>query len=243
MIKDRMIQKDYTDSVMDGMVIARLESHGNTFEVIVEADAVENIKSGQEDNILEKMPEETIFKDARKGERASEEAIQKVFGTEKLAQIVEEIVKNGQVQLTTEQRRQMTEDKWKQIVTAIARDAMNPQTKLPHPPQRIELAMKEANVHVDPFKPVNVQVGDVVDVLRPLLPISFEKVRMAVKISGTDFGRCFGDIKSFGKVIKEEWQTDGSWVGIVELPAGLQNDFLSKLGEKTKGGAETKILK
>ncbi len=243
MVKDRMYQKEYTDSVMDGMVIARLESHGHGFEVIVEADAVEDIREGKEKNILDRLPEETIFKDARKGERASDETVKEVFENEDMASIVRKIVTTGQVQLTTEQRRQMMEDKRKQVIAQIARDAMNPQTKTPHPPQRIELAMKEANVHIDPFKPVNVQVVEVVELLRPLLPISFEKIKMAVKVAATDYGRCYGDIKSFGKITREEWQPDGSWVGIVEIPGGVQTDFMSKLGEKTKGTAETKIIK
>ncbi|MCK5038783.1 MAG: ribosome assembly factor SBDS, partial [Thermoplasmata archaeon] len=218
MVKDRMIQKEYADDLMDGMVIARLESHGNTFEIIVEADAVDGIKTGKIEDILKHMPEDSIFKDAKKGERAPEDSIKTVFDTDDVAQIAQKIIAKGQVQLTTEQRKQMTEEKRKQVITMIAREVINPQTKMPHPPQRIELAMDEANVQIDPFKSVNIQVKEVVDALRSLLPISFEKVRMAVKVSAVDYGRCFGDIKNFGTVVREEWQNDGSWIGVVEMP-------------------------
>ena len=42
---------------------------------------------------------------------------------------------------------------------------------------------------------------------------------------------------------KEEWHSSGSWIGVVELPAGLRDDFLSGLNEITKGEVDTKILK
>ncbi len=243
MAKDQMIGKDHTDDLMDGMVIARLESHGQTFEIIVEADHVDDIRTGVVTNVLEHMPSEAIFTDSRKGERASTESMSKIFDTENVAEVAIHIIKKGQVQLTTEQRRTMLEEKRKQVVAAIARDAMNPQTKTPHPPQRIENAMNEAGVHIDPIKSVNVQVKEVVEALRPLLPISFEKVRLAVKLQASDQGKCFGDIKTLGKLMRDEWQSDGSWIGVLEVSAGMQEELFSKLNEKTRGNVEIKILK
>lgn len=240
--KDQMIGKEHTDDVMDGMVIARLDSHGHNFEIILEADSVSDIQSGEKD-ILEHMPDDVIFFDSKKGEKASTEAMRKVFDTEDVAEIATQILKKGQVQLTTEQRRQMLEEKRKQVIATIVREAMNPQTKTPHPPQRIENAIAEAGVHIDPIKPVNVQVKEVVEALRPILPISFEKVKIAIKLQAVDYGKCFGDIKAVANVQKEEWQPDGAWIGVVELAAGAQEELFNKLNEKTKGSVETKILK
>jgi ribosome maturation protein SDO1 len=103
--------------------------------------------------------------------------------------------------------------------------------------------MEEAKVHVDPFRGIEDQVKEVLDALRPLLPIRFEKARIAVKLSAEDAAKCFGDIRSFGVVLKEEWQPNGTWIGVVEMPAGMQTDFLERLNAKTKGSVETKILK
>ena len=235
-------QKEHTDNLMDGMVIARFESHGHDFEIILEADYVNDGKPDYED-ILEHMPSEVVFSDAMKGERASTEDMNEVFATEDTKEITINILKNGDVQLTTDQRRQMQDEKRKQVIATIVREAMNPQTKTPHPPQRIENAMAEAGIHIDPMKPVSVQVHDVVEQLRPILPISFEKLKLAIKLEGVDYGRCYGDIKGVGKIISEEWGSDGSWMGMVEIPAGIQDELVRKLNEKTKGSAETKILK
>ncbi len=228
---------------LDQAIVARYEAHGESFEVLIDPAIVQKMKDGKEVDLFEHMVIDTIFKNAKKGTRAPEEKIKEVFGTEDPAEVAKTIILKGEVQLTTEQRKIMQENKRKRIVEYIARNAMNPQTGAPHPPTRIETAMEEARVRVDPFKSVEAQVPGVMDAIRPLIPIRFDKVRIAVKISGENYGRCYEDFKQFGKITKEEWQKDGSWIGIVEMPAGLQNDFLEKISNKTHGEADTKILK
>ena len=49
----------------------------------------------------------------------------------------------------------MQEDKRKQVISTIAREGINPQNGLPHPATRIENAMNEAKVKIDPFKSVD----------------------------------------------------------------------------------------
>ncbi|MCW4018818.1 MAG: hypothetical protein NWF00_09115 [Candidatus Bathyarchaeota archaeon] len=50
-------------------------------------------------------------------------------------------------------------------------------------------------------------------------------------------------MKAFGTIKREEWRSDGSWFGIIEMPAGSYASFLNKLGEVTKGSGEAKIIK
>ncbi len=228
---------------LDEAIVARYESHGESFEILIDPKVVQKMRDGKEVDLIEHMAIDTIFKNAKKGTRAAEEKMQEIFGTTDPIEVAKTIVLKGEVQLTTEQRRIMQENKRKRIVEYIARNAMNPQTGGPHPPARIETAMEEARVHIDPFKPVEAQVPAIMDALRPLIPIRFDKVRMAVRLSGENYGRCFEDLKGFGKIVREEWQSNGSWIGVVEMPAGMQTDFLEKIGNKTHGEAETKLLK
>jgi len=227
---------------LEDAVTARYEKSGEKFEVLIESGAAQKIKNNEDVNIIENLAIDTIFKDAKKGTRASEEKLKEMFGTDDVEKIAKEIVLKGELQLTTEQRRNMLEEKRKQIIANIVRNSLNPQTKTPHPPERIKLAMEEARVKIDPFKPVDAQVQDVLKALRPVIPISFEKIKIAVKLSGEECAKVYGDIKNFGEIKKEEWQKNGSWVGVVEIPAGLQNDFYDRLNDKTKGNVETKIV-
>jgi ribosome maturation protein SDO1 len=228
---------------LEDAIVARYESHGESFEILIDPAIVQKMKDGKEVNLFENMVIDTIFKNAKKGTRAPEDKIKEIFGTTDATEVAKIIILKGEVQLTTEQRKIMQENKRKRIVEYIARNAMNPQTGTPHPPARIETAMEEAKIHIDPFKSVEAQVPAIMTALRPLIPIKFDKVRIAVKVSGEDYGRCYEDFKHFGKLTKEEWQKDGSWIGVIEMPAGLQTEFFEKVSNKTHGEAETKILK
>ena len=237
------LRTDRRDDVFSEFVIARVEKAGEKFEVLVKPDAVQRLRDGKNVDLLKELAIDQIFRDAHKGSKASEDKMVELFGTTEPLEVAKQIIRRGEIQLTTEQRREMQEAKRKQIVHYIAQNAINPQTGAPHPPQRIEIAMEEAKVHVDPFKSLEEQVKEVLDALRPLIPIRFEKVRIAVRLTAEDSAKCYGDLKAFGSILKEEWQPSGAWIGVVEMPAGMQTEFLERLNAKTKGNVETRILK
>jgi ribosome maturation protein SDO1 len=192
--------------------------------------------------ITEVLVSETIYSDANKGTRVSEEALRKAFGTTDTLKIAETILKNGTLQLTTEQRRKMVEEKRKQIVDFISRQCVDPKTNLPHPPTRIENAMEQIHYPIDPFKPLEEQAKDIIKLLRPILPLKMEQISVAVQIPAQYSARAYGSIKGFGTIKREEWRADGSWFGVLEMPAGLYAPLLEKLGEITKGSGEAKTI-
>ncbi len=228
---------------VDDAVIARWEHAGSRFEVLVDPAAVQDIKDGKDVDLADKLALDQVFKDAKKGDKISEEHLERIFHTRNIAAIAKEIVQKGEVQVTTEQRHQLQEVKRRQIVATIARNAMNPQTGAPHPPARIEAAMTEAKVHVDPFRPVDAQVQEILTKLRPLLPIRFDVVRVRIRVPAQHYPRAIGEIKGMGKLSDEQWGSDGSWSGTLEIPAGVQTDLYEKLNARTKGTAETALVK
>jgi ribosome maturation protein SDO1 len=70
-----------------------------------------------------------------------------------------------------------------------------------------------------------------------------EKIRISVKIPSQYIGKAYGVARNYGVLEREDWQSDGSWIGIIKLSPGMQNDFYDKLNEITKGNISTKILK
>ncbi|WP_461461473.1 ribosome assembly factor SBDS [Methanobrevibacter sp.] len=230
---------------VDEAIIAKLESYGEHFEILVDPDLAAEYRNpdGKDVAIEDILAVEEIFKDSKKGDKASDEAMEKVFQTTDPLDCAKQILEKGHIQLTAEQKRQMQEEKRKLIINKIAREAINPQTGFPHPPLRIENAMDEAKVKVDPFISVDQQVQSTLKAIRPLIPIKFEKVKMAVRLPGTIAGQAYSAIRPFGEILQEEWQQDGSWIGIVELPGGLQDQFSGKIAEISNGDGETKLIK
>lgn len=228
---------------LEDAVIARLETYGERYEVLVDPDLALELKHGKEVDVAQVLAVDTIFKDSKKGDKASEERIKQLFGTSNPLEVAKIIIKKGEIQLTTEQRRRMQEDRKKQIIAIIARHAINPQTNAPHPPQRIEKAMEEARVHVDLSKTAEEQVQQVLKTLRPIIPIRFEERTIAARIPAQYAGKAYSVVKSFGEIRKEEWQKDGSWVILMNLPAGVVDEFFEALNSLTKGEVGTKIVK
>jgi ribosome maturation protein SDO1 len=222
--------------------VARLTRENEHFEILVKPQKALDYRNGKLSSITEVLAAEIIFSDANKGTKVSEEAMHKAFKTTGALKIADEILKKGTLQLTTDQRRKMVEDKRKQIVDFISRQAVDPKTNLPHPPMRIENAMEQIRYPIDPYKPVEEQARDIVKLLRPILPLKIEQVTVAVRIPAEHSARAYGTIKTLGTIKREEWRGDGSWYGELELPAGSYASLLNRLGNVTKGSGEAKII-
>ena len=222
--------------------IARFTKDNEHFEVLVKPEKALQYRMGKTLAITEVLAAETIFSDAKKGTKVSEEALRKAFETTDALKVAETILKKGTIQLTTEQRRKMIEDKRKQIIAFISRQCIDPRTNLPHPPLRVEQAMEQIHYSIDSFKPVEGQAKEVIKLLRSILPLKIEQASVGVHIPAEYAARAYGTVKGFGTIKREEWRGDGSWYGVIEMSAGLYGPFLEKIGEITKGRAEAKML-
>jgi len=221
--------------MVENYIIARLEVHGSTFEILVKPREAWDYKSGKSIDIREVLAGDIIYKDARKGLKASEELLQKIFGTRDPYKIAEIILKKGRLQLTTEQRRKMIEEKKRQIINYIARSCIDPRSKLPHPPTRIELAMKEIRVNIDPFKSVEEQAAEIIKELKSVLPLKMMNVIIDLTIPAKYSAKAYGFLQKLGKLHKTMWLNDGSLMARIEVPAGLKVNVVDRLNELTRG--------
>lgn len=223
-------------------VVARYEHQGHRFEVLVNPELALQVKEGKNVDVREVLVGDIIYKDARKALKASEELVRRVFGTDDVYKVALEIIRKGELQLTAEQRRKIIEQKRKQIISFISRNAIDPKTGTPHPPQRIERAMEEARVGVDPFKDVESQAIQIVKAISRIIPIKIARVIMYVKVPPQYSGRFYSAMRSLGEVKRQRWLSDGSLAVEVEIPAGLQQEFIDKVNSLTRGEAEVKVL-
>jgi ribosome maturation protein SDO1 len=227
---------------LDHAVVARLESYGERFEILVDPDKAALVRQGQPVEIEDVVAALNVFGNSSKATRASDESLMKVFHTTEFDAVARKIIEKGEIHLTSDQRKQMIEAKRRQVVTFIARNAVNPQTGHPHPPHRIEMAMEEARVNIDPFKHLDEMVKETVKALRPILPIRFEELRLAIKIPPDFAAKAYGDIAAGSTMEKDEWLRDGSWVCVVRIPAGIQGEFYDLINKLSKGEGQVRIL-
>ena len=225
---------------LDDAVLARLEKSGKRFEVLADPDLVEKWKSDNGSVELDDLlAMDEVFHDARGGERVPDELKLEVFGSIDIQEIIKVIFDKGSIQLTTAQRKARVEVMRQKIIHAIHSDAIDPRSKSPHPRTRIELALEESRYSVDPFKPVDKQIEEAVNKLRPLIPLSFELIQLAFKIPSSGYGKASQILRKYQR--KEEWLSDGSWVCVTELPAGRKGDLISSV-MKVSSEAEVRDL-
>ncbi|MFN7106088.1 MAG: ribosome assembly factor SBDS [Pyrobaculum sp.] len=224
------------------VAVAKLDKSGEHFEILIDPDAALEVRMGKPLGIDKVLVHEEVYKDAKKGLRASEQALKKVFGTTDVRKIAEIIIKEGEIPLTAEQRRKLIEDKRRQIVEWISRNCIDVRTKTPVPPQRVENAIDQARVSIDPFRSVEEQIQEVLKELQKVLPIKIATARITLSVPSTYVQRVKGLVVKMAKIVNERYRPDGSWEATVELPAGLQDLLISKVNDVTHGEADARIL-
>jgi ribosome maturation protein SDO1 len=228
---------------LDKAVIARLQHSGQKFEILVDPNKALDFKKGVKMDMSEILAYPAIYKDARSTEMVAEKDLQKSFGTTDIFKIAEKIIKEGELQLTTEQRKVMIEQKKNQIANIIAKRGINPQTNAPHPPQRILNAMEKAGVNIDPFIDAELQVDKVLKAIKEILPIKFQKVTFQIKIPPQFSGKVHSILKTVGNITSEQWLNDGSLSVLIEVLGGMQDEFFQKISSLTHGNFESKVVK
>ncbi len=222
-------------------VIARIKRDKHRFEILVDGKKAWEWKEGKIKDIREVLIVEEVFKDANAGDLASRELMRKYFGTDDPVKVAEIILREGEVPIPTEYRRELIERRKRQIINYIAQNAVDPRTKMPIPPQRIENAMEKARVKIDLSTPVERLIEETIKKLQPILPIKFEKKKLEIVVSPKYAGKIYGFLRKF-KIIKEKWSPNGSLICVIEVPGGMVNEIISQLSSKTSGEITVKVM-
>jgi ribosome maturation protein SDO1 len=224
------------------MDIARLRKGSNVFEIVINPDLALDYRNNKPVDLRDILIDEKIFSDAKKGMLASENEMEKLFKTAEPLRVAEIILKQGDVHLTADYKAKLLEEKRRRIISIIQTNGVDPRTKLPHPATRINNAFEEAKVKIDEHKSAEDQIEDVLKALRPILPIKFEVKKVEIMLPAKYSGKLHSIVKGFGKILKQDWNNDGSVSAVVEVPGGLEPDFYDKLNNFTSGSVETRTL-
>ena len=223
--------------------VARIRKGGKNFEVVIDADQAVAFRNGARIQIHDIVKSQEIFIDAKKGELAQHSLFKELFGTEDPIEVARQILMEGEIQLTAEYRQKLRDAKLRQILSIIHRNGVDPRTNLPHPMTRLENALEQVHLKIDEFRSAEDQVKDVLEKLRPVLPVKFAVVELSLTIPAAQAAKSYTTVKSFSTILKEDWRTDGSWAALVELPAGLQDEMLDELNKVTHGNIDARVMR
>jgi len=229
-------------TMVDKVSVVRYTFANEKFELLVKPDPAFDYKLGKISEISKILVSDEIYTDSSKGNRATNEKLTQVFKTQDSMEIAKIIMKKGELNLTTEQRKKMTAEKKKQIVTFISKTYVDPKTHLPHPPLRIEQAMTDGRVSIDPFKNADDQINDIVEKLRSIIPLKTENLVLEISVPAQFVAQSYTVLKSTGTLKKEDWQPNGSLKAILEIPAAARPNVIDRLGAITKGTAFVEVI-
>jgi ribosome maturation protein SDO1 len=227
---------------MADVTVVKYSYEGEKFEILVKPDPALEYKLGKKKDISSVLVSDDIYTDSSKGTKPSTEKLLKAFKTEDTVEIAQIILQKGDLNLTTEQRRKMVEEKRRQLVEFISKTYVDPRTHLPHPPLRIEQAMKDARVSIEPQKNIDEQVKDIVEKLRSIIPLKSENLSLEITIPAQFASQSYAVLKSVGSLKNEEWQNNGSLKAILEIPAAARPNVIDRLGSITKGSASVEVM-
>jgi ribosome maturation protein SDO1 len=222
----------------DKFTIVRYSAGNDKFEILVKPDPALEYKLGKKMDISNIMISDEIYSDANKGTRCSSEKLMKHFKTIDQLEIAKQIMDKGDLNLNTDQRRKMIEEKKRQIVEYINKNFVDPKSHMPHPISRINAVLDEARVAIDPFKRLDDQLKNIIEPLRKIIPLKSEILELTVTVPAQFSGQSFSVFKTIGDIKSEQWLSDGSLQVILSINAGMKSSFLDRIGTATKGSAQ-----
>lgn len=220
--------------------IARMRSGKMIFETMVDLDNAMKLRKGESVDMNDVIRDTAVYTDLKKGMHAGSAELENIFSTTEFPKIVEHIVKRGDIEVTQEFRDESTEQKRKQVIDFLKRNAIDTRTNLPFTEDILESALKEAGAKIDK-QPVDRQIKDIIEKLTKIIPIRIETKKIKLKIPAEHTGKVYSLINEYKE--KEEWLGNGDLEVILNIPVGIQMEFYDKLNSVTHGSAITEEIK
>lgn len=217
------------------MSLVRIKRGGAKFEIAVYPGKVMLFREKKISNLDEVVQQQAIYTNIANGVQAGAAELAGSFPEAKSTQeIIQLILLKGEVQLTAAERKEKLEKRRREVVNHLHKYYVNPKTNLPHPTVRIEAALDEMKVRIDPDLPADKQVAQIIKNMPAVLPIKKQEVRASLTIPHRHVGATHSLVGQYVKIETEQWTDIGCVMSITSNP-GDWNTLLSLLNEATKG--------
>lgn len=124
------------------------------------------------------------------------------FDTEDIRVCLEKIITKGEYQLSAGERKAKVEAKRRMIIEYFRKNYAEPRTKRPIPITRIENALVEAKIRVDPDQPADRQAQEITSKLTAIMPMTKMTLDGTITLPHASAGAAAGIIGKYCKVVK-----------------------------------------
>lgn len=171
--------------------LVRMKKGKKRFEIACYQNKVHDFQSGVEKNIDEVLQIPQIFLNVSKGQIASSEDLKASFNTTNIDEIILEILKKGEIQLSEKERAQQNEKLHKEILNIISAKCINPKSKKRYPPTMIDKALKELKFNFVNARSAKSKSLEAIKLLveKQIIPIARAKLRVKVILNTETFNK------------------------------------------------------
>ncbi|KAL0480397.1 ribosome maturation protein SDO1 [Acrasis kona] len=224
---------------MSEFTTVKYKDKKTTFEILCKPSTVLKYREG-EIGIDKVLFADTVFKNYSKGEKPLKSELLDAFGTDNESQVIKTILDKGEYNLSTAERKEKVEKKRKEMVSYIHKYYTDPRTKTTHPVTRIESALSEIKLNIDPDTPAELQVNKIYSTLIEKLPLKKSEVEATVTIKHAFLGQTNAVIQKFCKIQRDNYTNEGREMLVTMVP-GDYDVFTQELHKITKGDYEINI--
>jgi ribosome maturation protein SDO1 len=159
------------------------------FEIACYQNKVHDFQSGVEKNIDEVLQIPQVFMNVSKGQVASSEDLKAAFNTTNIDEIIQEILKKGEIQLSEKERAQQNAKLHNEILSIISAKCINPKSKKRYPPTMIDKALKELKFNFVNARSAKSKALEGIKLLveKQIIPIARAKMRVKVTLKTSKY--------------------------------------------------------
>ncbi|KAI0564720.1 Ribosome maturation protein SBDS [Gracilaria domingensis] len=236
------LKQPVTQVRLTNIAVVRLKRKGKRFELACYKNKVVSWRQGNEKDLDDVLQTTSIFSNVSKGILAKNKDLKDAFKTDNAQEIVLEILRKGELQVSERERQYHADNLFNEIAATVSEKCVDPNTNRPFSVGVIERAMKDTlHYAVLPNKSAKVQAQAVIKELQKHMPISRAQMRLQISIP-----------ISRAKVVKEklnphvntweqeEWEPD--YEGTILIDPGSFRIIDDVLREETRGQGTFDVL-
>lgn len=227
-----MIRKETNQKGQFQVVKYKFEK--TTFEALFKPGCALKVREGKLGISNATFADEVFIAPHTKGVIAKQPELAKAFPGKSGIDILQVIAEKGEIQYSTEERRQLVEEKKKRIVEYIHKYYCDPTTNNPHPVNRINNALDQMKIQIDIDGPMDKELKEVEKRINDVLPCKRLEVEVIVTIPNDFCKQADQAMKKYGRIASQCPEGQSKKYTVCIVPGDF--DLLSKdLARATRG--------
>ena len=231
---------------MSNQIIIKYKQKKTTLEIVCDKSYLKNYRllnniKSKRDYIPKLLIIDTIFSNYKKGTIANSGQIHSVCNSTDKTDAIIFILDNGVSPLSSDERKQLVNQKRTGIMHYFVSNYLDPVGKKPHPASRIDNALKSIKgLVIDPHKPVELQANEIYKKIKYIITLVKNSLTTTVELSHSQLGKGLTILHKYSTILNENYHTEGATFEI-ETTKNDYEHIINFIGYDNKSKSEDSV--